>query len=118
VSARPKYRQKKQLPLPPYGQRVVDAIRRGENVNTFVIATRDPWNTHRRRLDKVILPANDDPALYDWSFLRGQEPTVIAGDSDQERIKQLLGLLLRARVSVVACIFYEGEQLYCRHFRP
>jgi hypothetical protein len=64
-----------------------------------------------------VLPPGDDPEAYDWSIFRDQAPTLIAGDSDQERIRRLLGLLLRAGVNVVACIFIENGQLYCRHFR-
>lgn len=116
MSAKRKLRPGK--PLPPYGAAVQDAAHHGRPLNTFVMAGPDAWNRHSNRVDRVVLPPDAAPDDFDWSIFKNQAPTVIADDADPERIKRLLGLLLRAGVSVVACIFLENGITHCRHFRP
>jgi hypothetical protein len=115
VSARLKPRQG--LPLPPYGARLLDAIRRGEHTNTYICAGPDSWNQHRIRVDRVVLPPDAAPDDFDWSIFRGQQPTVIAGDAEQGRITRLIWLLLRAEVKLVCVIFSEGGVINARYFR-
>jgi hypothetical protein len=103
--------------LPPYGARVLEAARRREPLNTYICADPDAWNTHRNRADRVVLPPDAPPDDFDWSIFRGQSPFVIAGNSDQGRIKCLIWLLLRAGATVVAVVFEEGGTTHIRHFR-
>jgi hypothetical protein len=104
-------------PLPPFGARLLDAIHRGEPINTYICAGPDSWNQHKNRVDRVVLPPDASPDEFDWSIFRGQAPTVIAADADQGRIKRLIWLLLRAQVKVVCVIFEEGGVTHARHFR-
>jgi hypothetical protein len=116
VSARLKHRQKR-LPLPPYASQVIEIIRRDGYSNTYICADDRAWETQRIRRDRVVLPPGDDPALYDWSFLKNQSPIVYAADAEQGRIMRLLGLLLQAGTRSVGCYFVENGQPYLRHFR-
>jgi hypothetical protein len=117
VSARRKLRNPAK-PLPPYGQRVADAVRQGKPTNTFIMCGPDSWNRHRKRLDRVVLPPGESPSAFDWALFKGQSPTVIADDCDPDRVRELLRLLLRAPVKLVGCIFLEDGITHCRHFRP
>ena len=105
------------LPPPPYGAAVLDAVRNGRSLNTFIMAGPDAWNRHKTRLDRVVLPPDRSPDDFDWSIFWEQHPTVIADDAEQGRIKRLIWLLLRAGAKYVCVIFDEGGVTYARHFR-
>jgi hypothetical protein len=81
------------------------------------MAGPDAWNRHKNRRDRVVLPPDASPDEYDWSIFRGQEPTVIADDAEQGRIRRLIWLLLRAGAKVVCVVFTEGGVTHARHFR-
>jgi hypothetical protein len=106
------------LPLPPYGAAALDAVRNRRSLNTFIMVGPNAWNRHRKSLNRVVLPPDASPRDFDWSFLKGQSPLVIADDADPERVRELLRLLLRAPVSVVGCIFLEDGLTHVSFFRP
>jgi hypothetical protein len=103
-------------PLPPFGAAVLDAVRNGRPLNTFIMAGPDAWNRHRGRLDRVVLPPDAAPDDFDWSIFCGLAPTVIADDADQGRVKRLIWLLLRAQAKTVCVVFDEGGVTHARHF--
>lgn len=116
MSAQRKARQNK--PLPPHGAAVLDAVRHGRPVNTYIMVGPKAWDRHRQRIDKVVVPPESSPADFDWSIFKNQSPLVIADDADPERVRELLRLLLRAPVAMVGCIFLEDGITHCRFFRP
>jgi hypothetical protein len=109
--------QSVRLPLPPGGVAVLDAVMNRRPTNTFIMAGPDAWNRHKIRTDKVVLPPNASPDEYDWGLFRGQEPTVIADDSDPERWGRLAWLLLRAGARTVCVVFEVDGITHCRHYR-
>lgn len=117
MSARLKPRSRPVKPLPPGGRQLLDAVRSGRATNTFICASNDSWNQHRKRLDRVVLPPGESPDLYDWTIFKDQSPVILAADSEQERIKRLIALLLHAQAAVVCVIFIENGITHCRHFR-
>jgi hypothetical protein len=104
--------------LPPYGQAVIDAVRSGRPLNTYICVGPKAWERHKLRLDRVVVPPESSPADFDWSIFKGQSPTVIADDADPDRVRELLRLLLKAKVSMVGCVFLEDGITHCRFYRP
>jgi hypothetical protein len=107
----------KTKPLPPFGAAVLEAVLNRRPLNTFIMAGPDAWNRHKARVDRVVLPPDQSPDAFDWTIFRGQEPTVIADDADEDRIRRLIWLLLRAGAALVCVVFKEGQNTHCRHFR-
>ena len=83
--------------MPPYGAAVLDAVRNGRTLNTFIMAGPDAWNRHKKRLDRVVLPPDASPSDFDWSFLKGQSPLVIADNADPTRAGIAAPIAARSR---------------------
>ncbi len=105
------------LPLPPFGGRLLDAVRSGRPLNTYICAGPDAWNRHKLRADRVVLPPDAQPDDFDWRIFRNQTPVVVADDAEQGRIMRLIWLLLRGGAKTVCVIFTEGGVTHARHFR-
>jgi hypothetical protein len=97
------------LPLPPFGSRILEMIRRGEKPNVFICAGSDAWATHQLRLERIVLPPGSDPSAFDWDFMRGLQPTIVGADGNHTTLKKLAWVLLRAGCPLVA-LFYEDLQ--------
>jgi hypothetical protein len=90
------------LPKAPFGNVIADAVRRGERPNVFICCGSDAWDSHRIRKERIVLPPGSDPVDFDWSFMRGLEPTIIGADGDHTTLKKLAWVLLRAGCPLVA----------------
>ena len=110
----------KALPRPPFGNLIIDLIRRGEKPNVFITAGGDAWHRHQFRRERIVLPPNTDPASFDWSFMRGLAPTIIGDDAPVTTLRKLAWCLLRAGCPLV-CLLYKDVQcdnvVRCLFFR-
>jgi len=96
---------------------MLDALRRGEPLNTFIMASPNAWNRRSIRTDCIVLPQERSPDDFDWSLFRGQEPTVIGDDADPERLSRLTWLLLSAGARLVCVIYEEKGVINAAYFR-
>ena len=104
--------------MPPGGQAVLDALRTGRPLNTFIIAGPNSWDRHRNRLDRVVLPPDTPPDDFDWRIFKDQSPTICGYDDDHARLKRLCWLLLRAGAKLVCLIFEDTDGVIrAVHFR-
>jgi hypothetical protein len=102
-----KPRRSNALLLPPFGNVMLDAIRRGEKPNIFVVAGSDAWATHQIRRERIVLPPGADPAGFDWSFMRGLQPTIVGADADHATLRKLAWVLLKAGCPLVALAYED-----------
>jgi hypothetical protein len=92
-------------PLPPYGRRLKDKMLAGwrptNGVNIFCC-----WKTARHFLEAVCFPPGADPLQYDWTFLAGQDISLIntSGNCEFEILREVAVLIVQsgaARVGLV-----------------
>jgi hypothetical protein len=104
--------------LPPYGLALREVLNNpaswpgrpgtsadGSAVTVWVLAGADCWNVaelwaHPREAKPplfVLSPPGEDPALFDWSALRGHPPTLLrpCPDLSQVEVAALVAALLR-----------------------
>jgi len=91
--------------LPPYGRRLVMRMKAGwqptNGINIFCC-----WKTARSFPEAVCFPPGASPSDYDWTFLAGQDITVINTESrcDYSMLWELAVMLVQsgaARVGLV-----------------
>lgn len=97
------------LPLPPFGARILEAVRRGEHPNVFITAGSDAWHRHEIRTERVVLPPGEDPTAFDWTFMRGLEPTIVGDDCPMPILEKLAWCLLRVGCPLV-CLGYDDAE--------
>ena len=92
-------------PLPPFGKRLKDRIRKGyqptNGVNIYM-----SWNMGHNYHHGVTFPLAADPNEFDWLFLSGQRISLIntGGYADFETLKELAILLVKSGVMHVGLI--------------
>jgi len=91
--------------LPPYGKQLKERMTKGYHpTNGVNIYTS--WNMGHNYYHGVTFPPEADPNEYDWSFLAGQEISLINTESyaDYKTLKQLAVLLVQSGVKRVGLI--------------
>ena len=80
--------------LPPFGKRLKNKIIAGEISHGINIYTS--WDFVRSLPNAVTFPPDANPDDYDWTFLAGQEISLIntEGYADYEKLKYLAELLV------------------------
>ncbi|MCZ6565211.1 MAG: hypothetical protein O6852_03650 [Gammaproteobacteria bacterium] len=94
--------------LPPFGKRLKERMRKGfYSTNGVNIYTS--WNMGRPYSHCITFPPEASPDDYDWSFLTGQEISLINtnGNADYESLKELAVLLVKSGVKSVGLIDVE-----------
>ena len=92
-------------PLPPFGKRLKERMRKGyrptNGVNIYT-----SWNMGRPYPHCITFPPEASPDDFDWSFLAGQEISLIntCGYADYEKLVGLSRLLVRSGVKRVGLI--------------
>jgi len=92
-------------PLPPFGKQLKKRMLPGRwptnGINLYT-----SWNMGRVIPHGVTFPPEASPDDYDWSFLTGQEISIINTESyaDYEILKQLAVLLVQSGVKRVGLI--------------
>jgi len=92
-------------PLPPFGKRFKKKMESGwQPSNGVQIFTS--WNMGRPYPHCITFPPEASPDGYDWSFLAGQEISLINTESyaEYEILKQLALLLVQSGVKCVGLI--------------
>jgi len=95
-------------PLPPFGKRLKKKMESGwrpkNGVNIYT-----SWNMGHNYHHGVTFPPEADPHNYDWSFLVGQEISLINTESfaEYEKLKELAILLVKSGVKSVGLIDVE-----------
>ena len=90
--------------LPPYGRRLKDKMLTGwrptNGVNVYC-----SWRM-ARAFPHVCFPPEADPSDFDWTFLAGQEISLIntSGYADYEKLKELSVILVKSGVKNVGLI--------------
>jgi len=95
-------------PLPPFGKRLKESIRKGcHPTNGINIYTS--WNMSKPLLNAVTFPPDKLPDDYDWSFLAGQEISLIntEGYADYEKLKVLAELLVKSGARSVGLVDFK-----------
>ena len=94
-------------PLPPYGKKVIRAIKQGQITNGVNIFTS--WKNGKFFSNALTFPPDAKPENFDWSFLVGQEISLIntEGAADYETLKDLAVLLVKSGVKSVGLIDVE-----------
>ena len=93
--------------LPPFGKRLKERMTKGYHpTNGVNIYTS--WNI-RSVLHAVTFPPEANPDDYDWTFLSGQEISLMNTNSncDYEKLKELAVLLVKSGVKNVGLIDVE-----------
>jgi len=91
--------------LPPFGKRLKEMMRKNyqpkNGVNIYL-----SWNMGHNYYHGVTFPPEADPDDYNWSFLAGQEISLIntEGYADYEKLKALSILLVESGVKSVGLI--------------
>ena len=91
--------------LPPFGKQLKERMRKGytptNGVNIYT-----SWNMGRVIPHGVTFPPEALPNDFDWSFLAGQEISLINTESyaDYETLKELAVLLVKSGVKSVGLI--------------
>jgi len=96
--------------LPPFGKRLKERITKGYHpTNGVNIYTS--WKSSMSLLHTVTFPPEADPDDYDWTFLAGQEISLIntEGYADYEKLKALAELLVKSGAKSVGLI--DPDQL-------
>ncbi len=95
-------------PLPPFGKQLKERMRKDyrpkNGVNVYTSWTMgSPWP------HCLIFPPEASPDEYDWSFLEGQEISLINTESfaEYEKLKELAVLLVKSGVKSVGLIDAE-----------
>jgi len=91
--------------LPPFGKRLKERMTKGYHpTNGVNIYTS--WNMGKVIPHGVTFPPEALPNEYDWSFLAGQEISIVntEGYGDYEILKQLAVLLVQSGVKRVGLI--------------
>jgi len=99
---------KKKNQLPPYGRELLKRIKQGYQLaNGVNIYTS--WNMGKNIPRGVTFPPDALPDEYDWSFLAGQEISLINtnGVADYEKLRELSILLIKSGVKNVGLIDSE-----------
>ena len=91
--------------LPPYGKQLKGRMHSGYRPSNGVHIYTS-WNMGRVIPHGVTFPPDADPNEYDWSFLAGQEISLINTESyaDYETLKELAVLLVKSGVKCVGLI--------------
>ena len=94
-------------PLPPYGKKVILAIKENRITNGITIFTS--WNEPKFVPNSITFPPDAQPGDFDWSFLVGQEISLknTEGAADYETLKDLAVLLVKSGVKNVGLIDVE-----------
>jgi len=94
--------------LPPYGKQLKERMRKGYIPNNGVYIYTS-WNMGHNYHHGVTFPPEADPNEYDWSFLAGQEISLINTESyaDYETLKELAVLLVKSGAKSVGLIDIE-----------
>jgi len=88
--------------LPPFGKQLKERMRKGytptNGVNIYT-----SWNMGHNYHHGLTFPPEALPNDFDWSFLAGQEITLIntGGYADYEKLKELAVLLVKSGVKCV-----------------
>jgi len=91
--------------FPPFGKQLKERMRKGwQPPNGINIYTS--WNMGHNYYHGVTFPPDALPNDYDWSFLAGQDVSLINTESyaDYEILKQLAVLLVKSGVMRVGLI--------------
>jgi len=94
--------------LPPFGKRLKERMRKGyrprNGVNVY-----PSWNMGHNYHHGITFPPEADPNEYDWTFLAGQEISLIntGGYAKYETLKELAILLVKSGVKSVGLIDVE-----------
>ena len=94
--------------LPPFGKRLKKKMESGwrpkNGVNIYT-----SWNMGHNYHHGLTFPPDSDPNEYDWTFLAGQEISLIntGGYAEYETLKELAVLLVKSGVKSVGLIDVE-----------
>jgi len=91
--------------LPPFGKRLKERMRKGwQPPNGINIYTS--WNMGHNYYHGVTFPPDALPNDYDWSFLIGQEISLIntCSYAEYEKLEELAVLLVKSGVKSVGLI--------------
>ena len=98
----------KKKKLPPFGKQLKERMQKGyrpkNGVNIY-----PSWKMGKPWLHCITFPPDSDPNEYDWTFLVGQEISLIntEGYADYEILKALAVLLVKSGVKSVGLIDVE-----------
>ena len=97
--------------LPPFGRRLLKNIQSGQNpTNGIIISTS--WGFSKFVPNSITFPPDAQPRDFDWSFLVGQEISLIntEGAADYDVLKDLAVLLVKSGVKSVGLIDVDHPQ--------
>ena len=92
-------------PLPPFGRRLIERMRKGyrpkNGVNIYA-----SWNMGKVIPHGITFPPEAQPDKYNWSFLEGQEISLINTKSfaDYEKLNELAVLLIKSGAKSVGLV--------------
>jgi hypothetical protein len=107
--------------LPPYGREVIEILQSPERLRScsgctekqasiWIATGFDAWDWRHERPQHlaVVLPAGEDPADLDWSFIHGHEPALLIGsDSTDTQNRQAIACAM-FRDGVTAVLAPDG----------
>lgn len=103
------------MKLPPYGREFRTARQARQYVNPWVFAGPRAFELAARRgPGRLVLPAGDDPSVFDWSLVRGLDVVVRWPGASVPEVGQLGALLVRAgarSVLVLDDIREDGDRM-------
>ena len=93
--------------LPPYGKNLIREISKGKITNGVNIYTS--WKNRKFFSNALTFPPDAQPGDFDWSFLVGQEISLINTESaaDYEILKSLAVLIVKSGAANVGLIDLE-----------
>ena len=91
--------------LPPYGKQLKERMRSGYQL-TNGVNIYTSWNMGKNIPHGITFPPEAKPNDFDWTFLAGQEISLINtnGNADYETLKELAVLLVKSGVKNVGLI--------------
>jgi len=91
--------------LPPFGKRLNERMRK-DHQPTNGINIYTSWDGGRVIPDACTFPPDAQPSDFDWTFLTGQEISLINtnGRADYETLKELAVLLVKSGVRSVGLV--------------
>jgi len=98
--------------LPPFGKRLKERIKKGCQP-TYGVNIYTSWNMGRPFPHCITFPPEASPNDFDWTFLAGQEISLINtnGNADYETLKELAVLLVKSGVKNVGLVDAEHPLL-------
>lgn len=83
--------------LPPFGKQLLNARKAGRYINPWIFAGRGAWEfAAQRGPGRLVLPAGEDPAGFNWSCTTGLDVVVRWPGASLAEVEVLGALLVRS----------------------